>query len=611
MSLVAGPLNVTWPDTVVLDAAARAQGSAGRFTVLGVGRRVAAARLLPRAGRGPTSRPAPAAARCSGRRGARPGQVLGVATLQAAFAVVVGLVVGDGGRPGLVVALTRGLVPDPGRGALHALAVAWPVVLGLGVAAVLGSVLLAAGPPVRDRAPCASCSASPSSCSPAVSPLLALVRPTPDPRAPLPVAALVGLTLAAGLLGALLWSPVVAALGAGSGPEPGRTAAADRPPDGPAAPAAQRDRRVPRGRAGHRVPGRGLVGLDATFRARTRRPALVPLDARGRPEHAGAAARPPSSTPTGWPAVAPDVVVAPVTSTVVSAFAGTGGATALPLTGLDPDVLPLVHRWSAVTGSSHGRRRGGRPAADADHPDPRPGRPGRHPSARPRRPRPRRRRDARPLGRRVRTGRSARSGSPSAATRRTRTCARGRPWTSGPSRSGSRPTTSTRRQHGIGEGSTDRPLPAGTLRFGAVHADGAPCAWSWTGWGADSVTVARPTRGRRAERALPDPRRPRRAAALLGARRAAAGAPGRGRRGDRGPGRRPRHVRPHGQPDDAARPRRGRAPPDADAAEPVRASPTGRPSPRWSTAPRPGTGPVAQVWVARTRRRARRRCGPS
>ena len=193
--------------------------------------------------------------------------------------LVVGTAAGLGGRASRSVG---GVVPDPRDGALQALAVG-----------------LAGRPRPRRRRRARQraagrrtrrCGPRPSAPSSARWSLLAgglaalaLVRPTADPRAPLPVAALVGLTLAAGLLGALLWSPVVAALGR-SGPRgPAHRSAASRcsPRRRPLLPSVTAG--LPRRRAGHGVPGRRLVGLDRSGPPRTRPPHLVPLDARVSP----------------------------------------------------------------------------------------------------------------------------------------------------------------------------------------------------------------------------------------------------------------------------------------------------------------------------------------
>ena len=41
----------------------------------------------------------------------------------------------------------------------------------------------------------------------------------------------------------------------------------------------------------------------------------------------------------------------------------------------------------------------------------------------------------------------------------------------------------TRHQHAVGEGNGDHAITTGTVTLGAVHVDGAPLAWSWSGWG--------------------------------------------------------------------------------------------------------------------------------
>ena len=172
------PLNVVWPDDVVFDAAARASGSRARFAVLGVGAGSLQLGfcLVLAAARRPTQRQH---GTLLARRGARRTQVLGIATLQAAGAVLVGLVAGTAAGLAVVLLLTRGVVPDPGGAAVRALASAWPVVLGLAVAAVLGSVLLAAGPALRAGALRGVLAAVVLLAGGFA--VLALVRPTADP----------------------------------------------------------------------------------------------------------------------------------------------------------------------------------------------------------------------------------------------------------------------------------------------------------------------------------------------------------------------------------------------------------------------------------------------
>lgn len=487
-NLVAGPLNVTWPATVVLDAAARASGSAGRFTVLGIGAGSLQLGfcLVLAAARRPAQRQHDT---LLGRRGARPSQVLAMATLQAAFAVGVGLVVGTATGLAVVVALTRQLVPDPAGSALHALASAWPAVLGLAAAAVLGSVVLAAGPGLRPGTIRVALAVAVLLAGALAT--LALVRPTPDPRAPLPVAALVGLTLAAGLVGALLWSPVVSALDRlGHGRV--RTPGGGSPLRGMALLAARRPL-LPSVTAGFLAAALATAFLAGAWSASTQRSAqdqaaaLVPLDVAVSPS---TQVQLPATVVdrTRLTAVAPDVLVAPVTSTVVTAFAGSGGAAALPLTGVDPDVLPLVHRWSAVTGS------GTSAVAVADLL--------RTPTAQapaPVVPAGTRRLVLEVRGLDVDVTLGVWVAGPDGQERQVRLTQRGdsayADLGAGPALAvraleiGESSDHLTHRQHAIGEGSTDRQLPSGTLQLGAVHADGAVVPWSWTGWGSDAVTV--------------------------------------------------------------------------------------------------------------------------
>ena len=51
------------------------------------------------------------------------------------------------------------------------------------------------------------------------------------------------------------------------------------------------------------------------------------------------------------------------------------------------------------------------------------------------------------------------------------------------------PDYATRRQHGIGEGSSDRPVTQGAVTLGAVTADGQAVPWSWNGWGSAGASV--------------------------------------------------------------------------------------------------------------------------
>ena len=279
-----------------------------------------------------------------------------------------------------------------------------------------------------------------------------------------------------------------------------------------------------------------------------------------------------------------------MTSTVVSAFARLRRRPRRsPLTGLDPDVLPQVHRWSAVTGSSTDAAQVAELLPDADHPDAR--RPSSPPAPDD---------SSCDAAGSTRTRRSG-SGSPAsgrAGTRRCRPTQRGRPGVRGPrrrtgphrpppSRSASRPTTSTTASTASGRAAPTASSPPGRCCWGPCTPTARPSPGRGPG-GAPTRARSSPRGGRlRAAGALPDQRRPGRAAARLGARRPASRDPGGRRRGDRGAGRGPRHVRAHPQ----------RRPPSPSGSWPcspgcrrcraASSSPTGRRSPRWSTAPHP------------------------
>jgi hypothetical protein len=194
-------------------------------------------------------------------------------------------------------------------------------------------------------------------------------------------------------------------------------------------------------------------------------------------------------------ALSPDVSVYPVVTSTVTAFAGTPAATAVPLTGLDPAALSQMHGFAATTG------------ADLSAPD-----------------------MAGLLA--VGTRPDARSPVVPAGTRRITLDAEGADssiavgvWlaTTGGSEfqlklggSGSQLTATlnpgpalvvraveiaessdhlTRRQHGVGEGRTDRPLTSGVLRLGTVTADGSPLAWPWTAWASEQARLAQASPG--------------------------------------------------------------------------------------------------------------------
>ena len=46
------------------------------------------------------------------------------------------------------------------------------------------------------------------------------------------------------------------------------------------------------------------------------------------------------------------------------------------------------------------------------------------------------------------------------------------------------------RQHGVGEGQNDKGLASGDLRLGQMQADGRALDWSWSAWGSDRATVS-------------------------------------------------------------------------------------------------------------------------
>ncbi|MCW2810385.1 MAG: hypothetical protein JWP61_843, partial [Friedmanniella sp.] len=186
-------------------------------------------------------------------------------------------------------------------------------------------------------------------------------------------------------------------------------------------------------------------------------------------------------------AAGPGVVVHPVVSSTVTVYAGTAGATALPLTGLDPEVWTSLHEPAATTGSSVA------PDALARLLDPGPGA-----GDRPRPTLPSGRLSIPAFGatddvvvRLWVAGADARERSVD-LTRRGQVLL---------GDLGPTPTTLRavelvesashlmHRQHGVGEGGSDRALASGTLRLAAPDGAPAPAGWSWRGWGSEQAEV--------------------------------------------------------------------------------------------------------------------------
>ena len=479
-NLTAGPLNLSWPSDVVLAANERAAASASRFAVLGAGAGALQLGFCLVVAAGERRRRRAHAALLA-RRGARPGQVLRVATWQPLVPVLAGLLLAVVVGLPAVALLAGRVVHRPWAAAAAALGQGWPALVALGVAAVLLTVALTTWPPVAART--LRLLLGLALLAAAGLALLALVSPPAGPTAPLPSAALVALVLVVGGLGALLWSPAVAGLarlGRGGALRPLVFLPRRRP-------------LLPSVTAGFLAAALATALLAGAYGATLRRSAedraaaLVPLDVRITPSSTVPV---PSAVVDAarLQAISPQVQVSGVTSVPVTAFAGSARATALPLAGVEPAVLPQLHRFAAVTGATE-------PAGE--------------------------------LADRLRAPAATLGPTLPAGVRRPTFTVRGLDddavlvlWFTtpdgqehaarlvrvgattvradlgvGPSRTvtGVEVVESeihlTRRQHGIGEGSTDRALATGTLRFGEVRADGVALPWSWSGWGSDTAQV--------------------------------------------------------------------------------------------------------------------------
>ncbi|WP_375431679.1 hypothetical protein [uncultured Friedmanniella sp.] len=491
----AGPLSVSWPEAEVRAAAARADQASTRLRALGRGAGlltlifcvVAAAALRPRTQH---------LARLLTRRGARTSQVLLVLVLQAATVVVTGLVVGAG-----ATVLWWGARPEgetPWEAALKAATASVPTLLALAVAAVLLTVLVTRWP--SDAAPLATWFLGGALAVAVGLPVLVLTSGTSATDGGLPAQLVLSLVLATGLLTALVWRPLA---GLTRPRVQRRRTPVDPGADGQAA--AVRRVAVLGARRRPLLPltAAGLLAATSCFGVFTagyrqslhtsagdQAAAAVPLDVSVR----GTGAVPAPQDAVDVPALlalSPQVAVHPLVTAPVTVFAGTEHAVTLPLTGIDLDALPAVNRFAATTGagvSATDLAARLTPAAAA-------------PAAPPVLPSDGRRVTftvlgvnaditvalwtSRPDGREERVV-LRRSGSqligvlPAGSDRQVRAL-----------EVAESDVHLVRRQHGVGEGTTDRALAGGTLRFTRVAVDGTPLDWSWSAWGSDTATLHR------------------------------------------------------------------------------------------------------------------------
>ncbi len=483
VNVASGPLGVVWPVDPITAASTRAVASAERFTVLGAGAGALQLGfcLVVAAG---MRRRQQLIGQLLTRRGASPGQVLLVATLQPLLAVAAGLAVGVGFGVFVVWVRSRSVVSDPGAAAWGAANDGWPMLLVLSLAAVGVSVAVARWPGEARRSTQLVLDVVGVAAVGAV--VLVLVGASGGAAGPLASSVVVLVAVVTGLAAARLWRPLLGLLA-----RPGRA--------GPVREVAWL--------GGRRRPLLCMVTaafvaaaccslvFAGAYRESLRQSAAdqaasqVPLDVKVLPS--AQVARPLDVVdPVALRAVAPDVSINPVVSSTVTAFAGTTSVTALPLTGIDPQALTALHEFAATTGSD---LRPSELAARIAVAPPGQSAPPEIPAG------------AHRIGVRVEGMSDAITVTVWLGTSQGQE--QGVLLTgAGPDLSAALPEGGTRtvraieiaesashlmhRQHGIGEGNTDRELATGTLTLGGITLDSRAVDWPWTSWGSDQATVS-------------------------------------------------------------------------------------------------------------------------
>lgn len=492
-----GPLSVSWPQEAVVAAAGRSAQAAGRFPLLGAGAAVLQLgfALVTAAG---LRRRHLATARLLLRRGASNRQLVATVLWPALLATSLGLVggallaaAGVGFRLGL---LDRAVVGAAGQALVSAL----PALVALGLGAMLLTTATCSWPATAARGARLALDGA------LVVGVLGLGWLLANATGPLAVSLLVWVVVLSGLLAARLWTPVFEAWCRSRSPS-GRAALR--------APALLGTRRRPllsMVTAGFLAGACCSLVMAGGYRASFQQSssdqasAAVPLDVRITPS--GQVVAPLPTIPVADLAdAAPNASIWPVTSTAVTIFAGSPEATALPLVGLDPDVLPQLHDFAATTGTDQDpaelARRLRAPA-------------GEQPAT------------VIPAGT-TRIGLQV-SGLPNGATislwladgnggqQQVRLLGTGASMAARLEPGPERVLTAielaetfqqvTVRQHGVGEGDTDRPQTGGTVRLGALSADGASLQEGWAGWGSDRAKVVPDQTGLRVEFRIAGPR---------------------------------------------------------------------------------------------------------
>lgn len=510
-----GGLTLRWPQDAAVGAQNRAQASAERFTVLGAGAAVLQLGFAVVAATG-LRRRQQFVWRLLTRRGAGRIQLVAAPVLQVAVVVAAGVLAGIAAGAGWVAVRIADGAGSGGRGAVVADAVgqAAPTAVWFGLVAVGLTVAVALWPPGIERATRLVVDViTVGAVAVTVLVLTDSASRGSGGTGALTTSVTTLIAVTAGLVAARCWPLVTALVGwAGTGPRKTRRAV-----DPVAGPARSAGRRPTRGRrvvvarlavlggrrrslgpavaAGFIAAATCSVVFAGAYRATLVSSAQqqasfqVPLDVQVTASRDVVTPLSVLDVPA-LQAIGAGVRVVPVVSSAVTVFGGTNAAAGLPLTGLDPAVLPLMHDFAATTGASIG-------AAEL----------------------------AARLGAPVFTTGTGGPVLPAGSTRIDLAVAGLTAgidvglWVTDPAGTeqqillrhtgsglfGEIPagpalrvtgleilessSNLMHRQHTTGEGSTDLPLPTGTLRLGAVRADGRVLGWSWAGWGGDQLTV--------------------------------------------------------------------------------------------------------------------------
>ena len=485
VNAAAGPLTTTWPDGPVLAAAQRAAASADRFTVLGVGAGVLQLGfcLVVAAG---LRRRQQLVGRLLERRGAGRGQLTAVAVGQTVPVVLVGLAVGAVAAAVVVASMGRTLPAGAWSSAGTALSDSAPTLIWLALAAVVATVAAVRWPDsaaartvlVLDVATVLALGLV----------VLVLLDPPSVSTGTLSTLTIVSAASVTGLVAARLWEPAMALAG--------RLIPPRHPLQHMVVRTSRRRPLVPMVTAGFLAAACCSLVFAVGFRASLAQSAAdqgaftVPLDARIAPS-AAVAVPLDAVDATAVTAAAPDADIEPVVTSSVTAAAGTSLAKSVPWVGLSPSAFGQMHELAAVTGSSLDAAALATAITPADAT--------------------------------TTAGSATIPAGALALTIPTRgandditvvlwvATPEGRERGVAMERDGdvllaslgaSTPldiraieiTESSahlmHRQHGIGEGSTDRALASGTLQLGAPSVDGRPVGLNWSGWGSAQATVS-------------------------------------------------------------------------------------------------------------------------